>query len=141
MSVIIRAYLDGGKSECGYRFVVSQDYTSWTAFKTIKGLKYFLEGYGLSIDSSKTELHDCRSFGNGRFITMVCHPKKIDDKSFWSLEEVPVGAKPFYSIVNGNYVQCYILDKGNEVILYEPNPNAPMVYVPYDYHTLRTQIG
>ena len=141
MSVLIRAYLDGGKSECGYRFVVTRDFTSWTAFRTVKGLKYFLEGYGLKIDTSKTELHDCRVIGKGRYITMACHPKKIDSKYFWSLDEVPVGTKPFFSIVNGNYVQCYILDKGQKVIVYKPNPNAPMVYVPYDHQAMRNLIG
>lgn len=141
MSIIITAYLDGGKTELGYKFIVTQSCTSWKAFKTTKGFKYFLDGYGLKINAAKTQLHDCRATGHGRFITMVCFPKKINEISFWEISEVPQEARPFYSVVNGNYVQCYIWDKKSEVVLYEPNPNAPMVYVPFEYQTMRNLIG
>ena len=55
--------------------------------------------------------------------------------------EVPKEAKPYYDLCNGSYVQCYILDKGNEVITYKPNPNAKEVYKPLDYTSFRRLIG
>ena len=143
MSVHITAYLDGQTVGIRYRFVVTHDYTSWRAYQTVSGLKYFLKNFGLEIDASCTQYLDYRHLGKGRWITMTCKEKKIIDDfgGFWDISEVPKEAKPYYDLCNGSYVQCYILDKGNEVITYKPNPNAKDVYTPLDYIIFRRLIG
>lgn len=134
-------YMDGGKSPGGYRFTISSGCTAWKAFKTIKGLKYFMEAYGLKLDPSKTEIHDGRALGNGRWATGEFFPKKIDSYYFWEKSEVPADAKKYVAVVNAEYVDCYIVDKGSEVIVYKPNPNAKKVYKPYDYRAMAALIG
>ena len=143
MSVHITAYLDGKTVGIGYRFIVTQDYTSWRAYQTVAGLKYFLKNFGLEIDASSTQLLDYSHLGEGRRVTMTCKEKKIIDGfgGFWDISEVPQEAQPYYDLCNGSYVQCYILDKGNEVITYKPNPNAKEVYKPLDYIIFRRLIG
>lgn len=143
MAVHITAYLDGSSSDMGYRFIVTDGPTGWRAYRTVAGLKYFLSNFGLKIDKNATQLHDLRKLGKGRYITMFCEPKKVIDDfcGFWEISEVPKEAKAYVDLVNGSYVQCYILDKGDEVITYKPNPNAKNVYVPFDYAGYRSLIG
>lgn len=76
MSVHITAYLDGKTVGIGYRFIVTKDYTSWRAYQTVAGLKYFLKNFGLEIDSNLTQIHDYTSIGNGRLVSMTCKEKK-----------------------------------------------------------------
>lgn len=141
--VRITAYLDGQTVGIGYKFIVTQGATSWRAYRTPRGLKYFLDNFGLKIDASLTQLHDYRSNGNGRVITMACKEKVVVDGfgGFWDMSEVPNEAKPYYDVVNGSYVQCYILDEGDKVTTYKPNPNAKEVYKPLDYRSMATLIG
>lgn len=143
MAINITAYLDGQTKGCGYRFIVTQGYTSWRAYQTVAGLKYFLKNFGLEIDKNLTEIHDYRHLGKGRCVTMTCKEKKVDDDfhGFYDVSEVPKEAKPYIDVCNGSYVQCYILDKGHEVITYKPNPNAKNVYIPFDYIACRRLIG
>lgn len=143
MSVHITAYLDGKTIGLRYRFIVTKDCTSWRAYQTVAGLKYFLKNFGLEIDTSLTKLCDYSHLGNGRLVSMTCKEKLVIDDfgGFWDIAEVPKEAKPYYDLCNGSYVQCYILDKGNEVITYKPNPNAQEFYKPLDYSAFRRLIG
>ena len=139
--ISITAYLDGGKSPGGYRFIVQKDHSAWKGFKTVAGLKYFMNGYGLRIDPSQTEINDLRSKGNGRNVACMCFPKRVDSVSFWDKKEVPADAKKHIAIVNAEFVDCYIVDNGQEAIVYKPNPNAKKVYKPYDYRAMAALIG
>lgn len=141
--VYITAYLDGQTVGIGYKYIVTRSATAWRAFRTDDGLRYFLKNFGLTIDPTRTELHDCRSIGRGRWITMVCKEKTVCDdyNYFYTLAEVPKEAKPYYDIVNAEYVTCYILDTGDKVTTYKPNPNAKNVYKPLDYHAMTKLIG
>ena len=49
---------------------------------------------------------------------------------FWSLDEIPEGAKPIKALSNGSIVDCFFTNDGNEVVFYRPNPNAKDVYKP-----------
>lgn len=139
----ITAYLDGQTKGMGYRYIVTRGATSWRAYRTAKGLKYFLDNFGLKIDPNLTQLHDYRGIGGGRVITMACKEKVVEDgfNGFWDIAEVPKEAKPYYDLSNGSYVQCYILDTGDKVTTYKPNPNAKEVYKPLDYKTIAALIG
>lgn len=143
MAVHITAYLDGQTKGIGYKYIVTHGATSWRAYRTVAGLKYFLKNFGLEIDTALTQYHDCTKNGNGRFVTMTCKEKRVGDDfiGFWDISEVPKEAKPYYDLVNGSYVQCYILDNGNVVTTYKPNPNAKEVYKPLDYVAYSHLIG
>ena len=114
----------------GYKYIITKGYESWRAYRTARGLKYFLDNFGLKINPAYTQLHDYREIGHGRVITMICDEKIIDDGfgGFWDISEVPKEAKPYYDVVNAEYVKCYILDEGHKVTTYKPNPNAKEVY-------------
>lgn len=49
---------------------------------------------------------------------------------FWSLDELPEGAKPIKALSNGRVVTCYFHNNGETVTFYRPNPNAHGVYHP-----------
>ena len=141
--VRITAYLDGQTSGCGYKYVLTNGPTSWRAFRTARGLKRFLDAFGLKIDASQTELKDYRQYGKGRLVTMACFDKIVDDgfHGFYHLSEVPENAKPFIDLCNGSYVQCFVVDEGDKVTEYHPNPNSKEVYRPYDYREMAQRIG
>lgn len=135
MAVRITAYLDGATVGCGYKFIVTKGPCGWRAYRTNHGFKRFLDLFGLVIDPKQTELHDYRSIGRGRCITMVCKEKIVNDRAgggFFRIEDVPEKAKEYFDIVNGSYVRCYILDEGHTVTTYKPNPNS-IYYQPVDY--------
>ena len=49
---------------------------------------------------------------------------------FWSLDEIPEGAKPIKALSNGSIVTCYFTNDGETIRFYRPNPNAKQVYHP-----------
>lgn len=59
--------------------------------------------------------------------------RKLDDTcngGFWSLSEIPEGAKKIKGHSNGSIVDCYIFNDGETLHVYRPNPNAKEVYKP-----------
>lgn len=142
MSVIsLQMHLDGKLSQCGYKFIVQKEHGAWKAFRTEQGFRYFLENYGLKIDRRFTQLYDLREQGLGRTIVSQFYPKNISELYFWDMREIPEKARPVVQLVNGSYVHCYILDDGDNLIVYKPNPNAKDVYVPFDYWAVNKKIG
>lgn len=137
-TVRIVAYLDGQTVGIGYKYVVTRSGSSWRAYRTAKGLKRFLDLFGLRIDATKTEIRDYRKIGHGRHVYMECYPKDIIDEwgCIWSLDEVPTAAKRYIDVVNGSYVDCFILDTSDRVETFKPNPNAKDIYIPYDYFAM-----
>ena len=49
---------------------------------------------------------------------------------FWSLDELPEGAKPIKALSNGSIVTCYFTNDGETIRFYRPNPNAHAIYHP-----------
>ena len=65
--------------------------------------------------------------------------RKLDNPcygGFWSLSEIPESAKKIKGHSNGSIVDCYILNDGETLHIYRPNPNAKEVYkpLPLDEH-------
>ena len=138
----ITIHLDGNTSECGYKFVVQNGPCAWCAFRGDEGFRHFLKLYGLKIDRELTQLHDMRACGRGRLITTACHNKRITaPRYFWNTNEIPPNAKPFIGLCNGSYVDCYVVDLGDTVDTYLPNPNAKNVYKPYNYFEMQKRYG
>lgn len=141
----ITIHMDGNTVGCGYKYIVTRGVNAWTAFCTDRGFRRFMKLYGLKINPALTEYKDCRKQGRGRWINCTCFEKKVlDDFYFWQREDVPAEAKPVVDMCNGSYVTCYVLDKGDSVEFYRPNPNAKEVYDPRtteEHHILRETIG
>ena len=139
-------YLDGQRSECGYRFTIRSAFSSGgfefrVAFHTVAGLRYFMQSYGLTIDRTSVVLDDLRDIGRGRHVHFRFNPKRICRQYIWKRSEIPDGAKQFIALVNGSYVNNYAIDRGDEVLILRPNPNAKDIYIPYDYEVCRRQFG
>ena len=126
-------YLDGKMSEWGYKYVITKDFSRWTACRNDNEFRYFIQNTGLTINPKCTEIHDYSDRGKGRIITTSFYKHKIDERLFWNIEEVPVNAKQFIELCYGSYVNCYTVIEADKTTIYRPNPNAKSVYLPYEY--------
>lgn len=126
-------YLDGKKSDCGYKYIITRDGISWRACRNDNEFRYFLQNYGLKIDAKRTQVHDYRQYGKGRSITTSFCPHTINERYFWNMDEVPNNAIRFIGLENGSYVDCYSVIDADKTTIYRPNPNAKSVYLPYEY--------
>lgn len=59
----LKIYLDGNKDEYGYKYVMQNDCTAWTACRNDNEFRYFLQNTGLKIDPNFTQTHDLREQG------------------------------------------------------------------------------
>lgn len=55
---------------------------------------------------------------------------KYESKLFWSLDEIPLEAKPTKALGNGDIVDCFFVNKNDVLTIYRPNPNAKEIYHP-----------
>lgn len=147
----LKIYLDGNKSNNGYKYIVTDNCTSWTAFRNDNEFRYFLKTTGLKINPLYTQVIDLRSEGKGRYITARFHKRKVTECLFWgkqdidtfshmregvkTFNEIPANAVSYIGLCNGSYVTCYSVINENETILYKPNPNSKSVYKPLDYES------
>lgn len=134
-------YLDGQTSEYGYKYVITRDYTSWTACRNDNEFRYFLQNTGLKINPEHTQIHDLRQQGKGRIITTAFCPRNIEETYFWNIDEIPQNAVHFIGLCNGSYVNCYTLIEESKTTIYKPNPNAKSVYLPYEHKETRERLA
>lgn len=134
-------FMDGNRSETGYKYLVRKDCYSWKGFRTDSGFRYFMNHYGLKIDAQTVRITDNRAAGKGRVMYGNFCSREIKEMFFWKQEEIPEGAERFVGLCNGNYVNCYAKQETERTVIYRPNPNAENVYWPYDYRTIDKQIG
>lgn len=137
-------YLDGTVSDgVGYRFTIhSAGYgIGYSAYHTVSGLRYFMKHYGLTVDKETAELCDFRNIGHGRRVCFQFEARRIEDRYFWHMEEVPAKAEPFIGLENGSYVTLYALRGNDYTVIYRPNPNAKEVYRPFDWREVQKVIG
>ena len=137
----VSIHMDGTTSGCDYKYIITKGAMSWTAYKTDKGFKNFMQVYGLKINPEHTEYRDYRQYGKGRMIISAMYDKQINDHYFYNLEDVPQTAIKTIALCNGSYVDCYAADHGDSIDFYRPNPNAKSVYIPYDYFQISKQQG
>lgn len=138
--IYLTIYLNGETSECGYKYVITKDFSSWTAFKTDNEFRYFLQYTGLKINPENTQVYDGRNDGRPSVITTSFYHHNVDEYPFWNTEEIPNNAVPFIGLSNGSYVNCYSVIEEEKTTLYKPNPNAYSVYVPYDYRETQKRL-
>lgn len=134
-------FMDGSRSEAGYKYLVCKDAYSWKAFHTDSGFKYFLNHCGLKIDAQTVRISDNRATGKGRVMYGSFCSRNIKEVFFCKQEDVPEEARRFVGLCDGEYVNCYAQQDAEQTIIYRPNPNAKEVFWPYDYQTINKQIG
>lgn len=129
----VTIYLDGKTVGCGYKYVITKDFSSWAACRNDNEFRYLLQNTGLKINPKHTEIHDYSDIGKGRTIATAFYDREIDERCFWNINDVPENAVPFIGLCNGSYVNCYTVIETDKTTIYRPNPNAKSVYLPYEY--------
>jgi hypothetical protein len=94
-------------------------------FHNAHQLDFFAETVGFTYELAECKESDL--FGLYREYSI---DRKFEDGSFWSLEELPIGARPIKAFSNGSIVTCYYTNDGEIITIYRPNPNAKTVYSP-----------
>lgn len=102
---------------------------SWICaeFDSVEQLDFFANTVGFTYTAEswrETEL--CGIWREYR----ISHRIDREHKYFWSLDELPEGAKPIKALSNGSIVTCYFTNDGETIKFYRPNPNAHNVYHP-----------
>ncbi len=99
----------------------------WIAaeFDNVEQLDFFLRTLGIS---RKLE-EEREAFWGGQYQAYSLD-RKLADRLFWRLDELPAEAKPIKALSNGSIVTCYYYNDGETVTLYRPNPNAKEIYHP-----------
>lgn len=130
----------------GYKYIITNNWTSHRAFKTLAGLTYWLNLMGFSIDS---ELKEGESYPiNGRYVNIsLLHidpilPNFANSQTLknWDSESFDLFGKsnkltPAFVMDNGDYTRAYIYrginglwefgDYGKEItVIYHLNPNC-----------------
>lgn len=124
ITVIIRERIPSNE----YKYLIRKDLFGYTAFKTEKGFKRFLEIANIQL-TEYTKQYSVKTDDFG-IVTSHLIDTVIDEISFWSLNEIPENAKSFKGLSNGSYVDCYYIHTEDGAKIFRPNPNAKEVYKP-----------
>jgi hypothetical protein len=140
--IYIDAYSDK-PHESGYKYIITRDGTSWTAYKTKRGFLEFLYRTGLEIDprgtrlikggysrlyNERSRLIESTYDENIIVVCMACKPRKVDETYFWNHDKLPKTAIPYTGLSNGRHATCYYDKRTDGTTLYMPNPNSKEVY-------------
>jgi len=101
----------------GYKYLLTDGATSWSAYRTDKGFEAFLQRGGLKLK-------------RGSWSPIL--NKQIEDRYFWRLSDIPDLDEciSYQDLCNGGLVTCYSHAAEDTVTIYRPNPNAKQVYNP-----------
>lgn len=110
----------------GYKYLITNSCTSYTAYRTDKGFQDFLTRCNIRMSEVKSETQT-KEFGKVQTFDLI---GEIDEKSFWSTSELPQNAIQYTDLSNGSLVDCYYVHTENGSVIYRPNPNAKDVYNP-----------
>ena len=124
-------FIWNGKQPFHRSKIIVHDGWEWylAEFPTEKALNKWLSYCGLEmkLEEEKKALNpEC---GKWRMYSVN---RKLNNRTpgFWKREQVPEGAKPIRLHSNGSIVTGYILNDGETLHVYRPNPNAKEVYKP-----------
>ena len=97
-------------------------------FKDQNQLDFFANMLGFTYELEKEE--NSHMFGIYRQFRMSHRLNSPCCGGFWSVEDLPIDAKPFKALSNGSIVTCYFTNDGQTINIIRPNPNAKEVYIP-----------
>lgn len=102
----------------------------WIAaeFDSVEQLDFFAQTLGFTYTADGCREVD--GFGTIREYKLSHRVEAYKCGGFWSLDELPEGAKPIKALSNGHIVTCYFTNDGETIRFYRPNPNATAVYHP-----------
>lgn len=119
--------LDGTDSEHHRSsIIIHRDHWYFAEFDTIDQLDFFAKTLGFTyelVEESPWWRNTKRTYRRYSMSHEI-----NDDNLFWSLSELPEGAKPIEALSNGSIVTCYYYNDGKTITFYRPNPNAKEVY-------------
>lgn len=122
------------------RFIIHLNSFYFAEFETGAQLDFFMKTVGLT----QGELIErVRSADDNLYQSFRLNCSIEDGKKFWTLAEIPEGAKPIKALSNGSIVTCYYWNDGETLHFYRPNPNAPRsIYdpLPLDGHLAHVRI-
>ena len=95
-------------------------------FPSMEKLQEFMDYAGLKLGNLVEEKH----MGKAGMYRQWDVPGELENRGFNTLADLPEGAKPFTGLSNGNLVTCYLINDGEKLSIYRPNPNCPDVYKP-----------
>ena len=108
-------------------------------FDSAAQFEFFVETLGVWFTDVSWE--DTEKFGILRTYELT-HTIKTAPRDFWTMSEIPEGAKPIKALSNGSIVTCYFVTGADTVTIYRPNSNAHAVYHPLtiEQHVAHQQI-
>ena len=112
--------------------IIIHDSWEWyfAEFNNWEQLQAFLDFAGLEIKLEEEKPYSKPECGIWRKYSVN---RKLDDShngGFWKLSDLPEGVKKIKGYSNGSIVDCYVLNDGEPLHVYRPNPNAKEVYKP-----------
>lgn len=112
--------------------IIIHDSWEWyfAEFNNQEQLQAFLDFAGLEIKLEEEKPYSKPECGIWRKYSVN---RKLDDShngGFWKLSDLPEGVKKIKGYSNGSIVDCYVLNDGETLHVYRPNPNAKEVYKP-----------
>lgn len=109
-----------------HRYIIHKDWQwHFGRFPTMEKLQEFLDFAGLKatlVESYKTRWY-------GEYKKWVVK-EGVVEHGFVNLKNLPEGAKKFIGLSNGELVECYLLNDGENLHVYRPNPNCKDIYKP-----------
>lgn len=122
-------YLSGSSPCHRSKIIIRKDWAWCLAeFPTEKAFQKWLDYCGLEIKLEEQRMATKTEWGLWKRFSV--NRKVKEEKHFWKKEEVPNEAKPIRLLSNGSIVTGYILNDGEVLHIYRPNPNAKEVYNP-----------
>lgn len=116
------------QTQGGYKYLIRDGVYSYEAYVTDKGFQDWIARTNL-----KLELTDSNEFTrDGELVKSKTYKAigTIEDKYFWSMDELPENKMMFKGLSNGSLVDCFYTHTENGSLIFRPNPNAKDVYKP-----------
>ena len=112
--------------------IIIHDSWEWyfAEFNNWEQLQAFLDFAGLEIKLEEEKPYSKPECGIWRKYSVN---RKLDDShngGFWKLSDLQKKKKKIKGYSNGSIVDCYVLNDGETLHVYRPNPNAKEVYKP-----------
>jgi hypothetical protein len=108
----------------GYKYLIRNSWSAYTAYKTDKGFQDWLERANVKLELKEVNELD------GKVAKVYKAHGTITEYLFWKMEEIPTNAITFKGLSNGSLVDCFYIHNENGSTIYRPNPNAKEVYKP-----------
>lgn len=98
----------------------------FASFYNVEQLKEFCDYVGITYHLTEEK----ETIENGKMQIYEVKQNLINNEGFTKLDQIPDSAKPIKALSNGSIVDCFILNDGENITVFRPNPNYKDVYKP-----------